>query len=240
MMKRVKHRYEYDKNNILVAKSCNKCNLIKPVSEFYMTHRSSQFTCRPCHAQVRQKRSGHEKTIREYNTDDIVIAKECSKCDAVKPIKEFYSGGKITQRCPDGHSTICIICQKLRWHKHAENPEKRKLWLLHRIQSKCRKENLPFDLTIEDLVIPTHCPILGMPLKFGVKTKSKFREGRGGAVPQDSPSVDRIEPELGYVKNNIVIVSYRANLIKTNASVTELIKVADFYKMLVSKKVVKV
>jgi hypothetical protein len=85
------------------------------------------------------------------------------------------------------------------------------------------------------LAIPTHCPIFGIPLAFGVKTPSSYREKKGQVtVPDDSPSVDRIVPELGYVKGNIVIVSYRANLIKTNASVTELIKVAEFYKMLTS------
>ena len=45
-----------------------------------------------------------------------------------------------------------------------------------------------------------------------------------------SPFFDRIYPKKGYVKGNIVIVSYKANRIKTDATVDEIRKVADFMK----------
>jgi hypothetical protein len=74
-----------------------------------------------------------------------------------------------------------------------------------------------------------------MPLKFGVKGYA-FRDKRGVQTPDDSPSVDRIDPNGGYVKGNVVVVSYRANLIKTNASVDELCKIADYYRKLTAKE----
>ncbi len=51
-----------------------------------------------------------------------------------------------------------------------------------------------------------------------------------------SPSFDRIDPKKGYTKNNIVIVSNRANRIKSDATVNEIRKVADFYEKLLKDK----
>ena len=51
-----------------------------------------------------------------------------------------------------------------------------------------------------------------------------------------SPSFDRIYPKKGYVKGNIVIVSNKANRIKTDATVDEIRKVADFYEKLLKDK----
>ena len=70
--------------------------------------------------------------------------------------------------------------------------------------------------------MPKCCPILGIPL---------FRKkGRGYA--DNSPSLDRIKPELGYVTGNVVIVSMRANRIKNNASFKEIVMVQEFYQEL--------
>ncbi len=174
--------------------------------------------------------TGKKTKYREYNEQGELVRKQCGACNEILNIANFYKKGKLSVHNIDGYDYECISCHKAKWHKQAADPEKRKRWLLERIRSKCKKENIPFNLTIDDLVIPTHCPILGMPLQFGVKAVSDFRNKKKAAVPLDSPSVDRIVPELGYIKGNVVVVSYRANMIKTNASVDELIKVAEFYK----------
>ena len=41
---------------------------------------------------------------------------------------------------------------------------------------------------------------------------------------------NKIDPKKGSTKNNIVIVSNRANRIKSDATVDEIRKVADFYE----------
>lgn len=70
------------------------------------------------------------------------------------------------------------------------------------IKKRAKKENLPFDLDPSDLAnIPDQCPVLGIPL---IKTKLE----RLGAT-DNAPSVDKFIPELGYVKSNIHIISYR-------------------------------
>ena len=51
-----------------------------------------------------------------------------------------------------------------------------------------------------------------------------------------SPSIDRINPRKGYTKDNIIVVSMRANRIKTDARFTEIRKVADFYEKLLKNQ----
>ncbi len=71
--------------------------------------------------------------------------------------------------------------------------------------------NLAFDLTEEDIRIPEFCPLLGIKIKLdGFKNKV------------DSPSLDRIDSNKGYTKDNVWIISSRANIIKNNATVEEL------------------
>jgi len=79
--------------------------------------------------------------------------------------------------------------------------------------------DLPFDLTTEDIenISTEHCPILGCKLKYG-----------GGEKTNESASLDRIDSSIGYIKGNIQIISYLANLMKSNASKEDLIKFADW------------
>ena len=84
--------------------------------------------------------------------------------------------------------------------------------LLHSAKMRAKKRSLEFNLDIEDIVIPTVCPYLGIPITPG---------GGSGRQP-GSPSIDRIDNELGYIKGNIVICSWRANELKKDAGYQEL------------------
>jgi hypothetical protein len=90
-------------------------------------------------------------------------------------------------------------------------------YFLNNIKSRCKRKGLPFNLTLEDLVIPEFCPVLGIPL---IKRRGKFSD--------NSPSVDRTVPHLGYVKGNVSIMSYRANRIKCHASLDDLRKIVAY------------
>ena len=109
------------------------------------------------------------------------------------------------------------LVRQRRWK--SKNPE---LCLLGNIRCRARKEGLPFNLTIEDINIPEYCPVFGTKLIKGV-----------GKPTANSPSVDRIIPALGYTKGNIIIVSYLANVIKTNATYDQILKVGMFYRDLI-------
>ena len=94
---------------------------------------------------------------------------------------------------------------------------------------RCRAKSLgrEFTLKFEDIVWPTHCPALGIELEY-----RRQRSSKTGPLP-NSPSFDRIDPSKGYVPGNVIIVSHLANVIKTNATVDQLKKVAAFYEQLI-------
>lgn len=173
---------------------------------------------------------------REYDNEGNVTHKECRGCNKILPIDLFYVKGKKSQTNKDGREHRCIECHKAKWRIQAEDDTARVRWLLERIRSKCKKLSIPFNLVVSDIVIPEVCPVLGRPLKFGVSRTQSY-ERRGMAPPtDDSPSVDRIDSTKGYTKDNIIVVSWRANRIKGNATPEELVMLADFYTNLAKSK----
>lgn len=95
---------------------------------------------------------------------------------------------------------------------------------LNNARSRAARDNVPFDLVIEDLIaIATdECPILHTPFVWGASGLGK------GKTRPDSPTLDRILPELGYVKGNVAFLSYRANRIKDNGTMQEHYDIADW------------
>jgi hypothetical protein len=82
---------------------------------------------------------------------------------------------------------------------------------------RARRAGIPFNLDEDDLLIPESCPVLGIPLF------------RGNGTPSDnSATVDRVIPERGYVKGNVRVISFRANRIKSNASMAEIRRVFEY------------
>ena len=79
--------------------------------------------------------------------------------------------------------------------------EKRIIGMCSRLKRQSKAKNLPFDLTPEYLmeIFPEDesCPVLGIDLVWGDKTKSH----RGPRM--NSPSLDRLVPDLGYIRGNV-------------------------------------
>lgn len=86
-------------------------------------------------------------------------------------------------------------------------------------KDRAKKLNLPFNISIDDIQVPYICPALGVDL---------FRLG-GNTFNQNVATVDRIIPELGYVKGNIQILSKKANTMKNCATIEQLHSFADWY-----------
>ncbi len=68
-----------------------------------------------------------------------------------------------------------------------------------------------------DIVWPLRCPVLDIEIDY-------FLESR----QENSPSFDRFDSNLGYVKGNVFIISWRANRIKNDGTADEHRKIADF------------
>lgn len=98
----------------------------------------------------------------------------------------------------------------------------------HNINTRAKAIGVPCDIDADWLQanMPTHCPVLGIELKR--------RTARGDNEPS-APTVDRLDPALGYVKGNIHIISRRANNIKSDATVDEIVRVAQWMQALTTK-----
>jgi hypothetical protein len=89
---------------------------------------------------------------------------------------------------------------------------------------RAKKKGIPFDLDVKHLreITPDTCPILYTVFEWGPS-------GLGfGKFKPNSPQLDRIIPELGYVYGNVAFISHRANRIKDDGTMDEHYAIADW------------
>lgn len=110
--------------------------------------------------------------------------------------------------------TWCHSCNTKRVKE--QRPEVR-MW--RRARNRAKNKGLEFTITVNDIKIPSSCPILGIPLVV--------HKGKSGAYP-DSPSLDRKDSTRGYTPDNVWVISQRANAMKHDASWEELVTFADW------------
>lgn len=94
--------------------------------------------------------------------------------------------------------------------KKEKTPE---LNLLRSSKIHAKRLNIEHTISIEDIIIPEYCPYLGI----------KLTNIQGGGVVWSNISIDRIDSSLGYTPKNIQIISRKANHIKSNLSLQDLI-----------------
>lgn len=158
-----------------------------------------------------------------------MATKYCKFCDTTKPIVDFYLE-KVNKDGSPRHKSICKSCCSSRYASKVDGKSnyakyskgKRTIngslvWLSS-IRARAKKFNLPFDITAEDLVVPPTCPILDIPLIAG------------GKLSPNTPSLDRVDSTLGYIKGNVRVISHRANQLKSDASIAELERLIAYMK----------
>lgn len=188
------------------------------------------------------------------------INKKCYLCKIFKPLTDFYKdvsskdgfGGRCKE-CnktykKEYHKTYCQTekYKENRKKRYWNNPEKERdknnarrrsdpehykklsrksyrknivqiLW--SQSQRRAKKYGYEHNISKEDIVIPEYCPVLGIPLIIS--------DGRSS---YNSPTLDRFDNNQGYIKGNVRVISFRANSLKSNASVEELEKIIKYIK----------
>ena len=91
--------------------------------------------------------------------------------------------------------------------------------LLIACRKRAKEKGLEFNLELEDIIIPEVCPYLGLPITNTV--------GEGKSKTLMNASIDRIDNLKGYVKDNIEVISTKANLMKHDVSVDQLVIFAE-------------
>ena len=144
-------------------------------------------------------------------------------------LKRYYTGeackrNHVSERCVRSYQ--CVMCinedtkKDNRLHRTQRRETARKyrsgrpeIDMICRARRRAKIKGIPFELTVNDITIPEMCPVLGIPLKVNVGQRKPSA---------NSPSLDRIRPELGYVVGNIAIISHRANTLKNESTLDEL------------------
>lgn len=109
------------------------------------------------------------------------------------------------------------ICKKCNTARVKSQSAQMKMY--RRAKARASERGLEFNIDPDDVVIPNICPILGTPIYVTT--------GRSGAF-DNSPSLDRIDNALGYVKGNVWVISQLANAMKASANNAQLLKFAEW------------
>lgn len=162
--------------------------------------------------------------------------KSCTKCGLEKDLKNDFHRDT---RSKDGRQGMCKVChnaQSSEWYKnnteqarqsdragYKKDPERvhkrHRIWcsnnpekaLVEGAVRRAKKKGCECTITHTDVVIPELCPVLGIPLIRGQ-----------GKLSNNSPTLDRLNNSKGYTKENVRVISWRANNIKGDATVDEL------------------
>ena len=129
--------------------------------------------------------------------------------------------------------SVCRSCnnerQKAAYKAKPEQAARRKvrmaaaplLYMVRSLRGRAKHEGIPFDLTVDDVFLPEHCPVLGVKLAAA--------RGQGNRT-EAAPSFDRLDSSKGYVRGNVWIISMRANRIKSNGSAEEHERIAAWMR----------
>jgi hypothetical protein len=211
-------------NTTPTEKTCTKCHTPKPATQefFIKDPRNSNSIgghCRECEkvrakafqaahpdkcrARRKEYRQSHKKEVAAYNQQ---YARE-------HPAGEREKQKRYRAAHPE---KVREMRRNFARKDEAADPLK---YLWQRARVRADKEGQPFLITLEYLRglypdFPNGARCAAFPW---MKLK------RGTKVPtHHSPSLDKIIPELGYVPGNVAILSYRANRLKSDATLEEL------------------
>ena len=157
--------------------------------------------------------------------------KVCSKCKEHLPLSGFAK----QKSSRDGLSYWCKSCRK----EYNDNLCPFKKWLTDK-KKNAKGRGIAYSIKPEDIPgvkiewyntrkqgskdtwrgikYPKVCPVLGIKLDWGMN-----------GLNNNSPSLDRIDSTKGYIPGNVMIMSYLANKMKSNATPEQLNQFSRYY-----------
>lgn len=195
-----------------ISLTCDSCNKQYDTIPSRLRSHKNHYCSKLCKDSHHKILYGSKKTKEEYFKE--YYAKNREK--KIAQAKERYAARPEEKRRYDldrrRKCHVRLSAERRARYKENKGWEQVKKQMLSASRTRAKKQGVPFAITIDDIVIPDVCPVLGIKLEWN--------EGR--AMP-NSPSLDKIIPHIGYVKGNIAVISCRANKIKNNASKEEII-----------------
>lgn len=141
-----------------------------------------------------------------------IATRSCPKCGAEKPLTDFKKLKSNCNQCKD-----CLS----KYNADYWNAMEDHYYLWYVARSRCRKNGREFNITPEDVkaVMTDTCPYLEIPIRRYPNVPCK---GKRAMQRNDSISLDRIDSNKGYTPDNIIVCSWRANALLSNASSAEM------------------
>lgn len=148
--------------------------------------------------------------------------KNCIDCKNEFPIDEFYSS---KQHRPNdkiylAYSSRCKKCDINFNRERFDKSYKQKISIrFNHTKSRCKDNGTEFTITKEDVINQYEnqqgkCYYSGRVLSYKTKDENVM-------------SIDRINPKIGYTKENIVICCWRINRMKLNYGVKDFLKLCE-------------
>jgi hypothetical protein len=149
---------------------------------------------------------------------------KCSKCNNVYEIKFF----KFTRN--GGYNSYCRICYNKQNIKAINKSFKRYIkQKIKNISLRCRKLNIPYNIDCQYLI-----DLYEKQNGLCFYTEEKMVTTVGLKLNRNQLSVDRIIPNKGYVKGNIVLCLHIINNAKTDLTIEEIKKwIPQWYEKLI-------
>jgi len=195
----------------------------------HLSPRRTDSKCRQCvterdNARYKKISKGKRKRVRDID-ELTTTAKVETKKEALKNNRRYFIVNCSKCNLSKVHDVKsrragCIECiRKLsaKSGKDAYIPKEKKEETYNTIENillmsataRAKKKKLDFSIKHEDVLIPEYCPILGIKIDKFLEDASQSHQSR-----ISSPSLDRIDSSKGYVKGNVAVISYKANVIK--------------------------
>jgi hypothetical protein len=114
------------------------------------------------------------------------------------------------------HDLKCQIRYAER-RRYEKNPYEE---IIRAARNSANSRGVKFTITVDDLDWPEHCPVFSW---IKLHCPGHHRKDPAGA------SLDRKDNSQGYVEDNVIVVSWRANSLRKDATFEELFALAKFY-----------
>lgn len=196
-------------------KRCTACEQLLELRLFYKLakgFRGVMAKCRSCMCDG--KPSGRYYATQQDKDSWPTGYKRCCGCREVIPWEDFHKN-------KNGLFGVDNQCKKCRKPKSKSEYASRtsELLLWQRAKGRAKRRKMDFDIEVSDVVIPDYCPVLGVKMQRGTVEEHN-----------NSPSLDRRDSQLGYVKGNVFVISTRANMIKNDSTLEELEAVVRYLR----------
>ena len=221
---------EKRKNSKLEIRTCINCGeqwYIRNPHNYPRTSNrvcNGRLLCDKCSKILSKEVKQHLYRMHSGNFHEEIRVCPCCGKERIVEVKNERESSGMKYFCKSCNSTLTalektrILREKIPGFHETEKQQRRDSYkrnIIHtmvcRAQKRALKYGYDFDLEDSDIIIPEKCPILEVPFVLGSKGNYEY-----------TPTIDRVDNNKGYTKDNIQVISKKANSMKNSASLEEL------------------